>query len=140
MKTLLGHLLLILAIAFTPGCGDNEEILVIPKATKVTATKVHKTSISLFAEFDRVALTGDFTGYVSTPIQVEGRVWHIVHWDYEKIMILSLDDNYLVRCELSEGTRFPQVQPHPQTRKRIEGRIDFLGTEMLRLYNCRIIK
>ena len=140
MKTLLGHLLLILAIALMPSCGDNEETPVIPKATKVTATKVHKTSISLFAGSDRVALTGDFTGYVSTPIQVEGRVRSIVHWDYEKIMILRLDDNYLVRCELSEGTRFPQVAPRPQKKKRIEGWIDFLGTEMLELYNCRIIK
>ena len=150
MKTLLGHLLLILAIAFTPGCGDTDEtisrgISVKPEATKVG--NVHVSSVSLHAELKRDSITGKMA-YPDTHVRVKGRVTGIIHWDsfiingrtsYRRTIEITLNDSYPVWCRLGKDTKPSEVPPPLRTTKTLEGKIDSLNIHRGYLSDCRIL-
>lgn len=164
MKTLLGNLLLILVIAFTPGCwdtvttmtpGDSVELdamtfgddyivegcTLTREVPAVETVLISTSSLSIFSEYEEDSIAAR-KRYLNTPVRVTGRVTDITNYDHilADTVEITFGIDKTVECELSTNITHLELLNLVGTTQTLEGKVETLLWNSVWLYDCRIIK
>ena len=164
MKTLLGNLLLILVIAFTPGCWDTVTTMTPGDSVELDAMTfgddyivegctlrreepasetvlISASSLSIFSEFENDSIAAR-KKYLNTTVRVTGRVTDITNYDHilADTVEITFGEDKAVTCELGTNITHLELLNLVGTTQTLEGKIERHLWRSIWLYDCRILK